>query len=856
MNRFFHRYRKAIVWVVAVGFALSIFGMGMLQRFSPAEPGAAEETVLMAAGHEVNRMEMAQRTENLLTYYTQLYQMYGMDFTQQLRGADGAFLMQQLNAQAAEDMVRTVLLDREARRLGVSVSTAEVEQAVAERYQQLLGQVDGDEAILEQYLAAEGMTLEQYKSDLRSSEQQRLREEGLRRAVVGVVEPTDETLEEYFAEHEARYEEEPERVRIAHIMVRDAALADELLAKVGEEDADWSALADEYSLHEETRDAGGESDWFTMGESGISSRVESVAFDLQEGGITLVTDGEDQHIIKLMERRGPVIPNLADVREDVLEDYIREETEDRWNAWYSDLRSAADVDVRDPLLEAFMLFDEDKEGGLRVLEHAFEAGEVRDVNARFYLGRMHEALKNDATAEQRELEELEERTAGQEDQLEVARRQAEEHREAALESYLAFVEAGEVGETVLDRILRLDPDNAVARYRLAEVYRERGEYAEAEEQYELALKVDPELVVALVGRGDVAMSLMLYGRAVEYYGRALERQPDSLSLQVKLAEAQFKDGDHAKARELLETVLGEDERNLTAMMLMGDLLMEQGDPEGALERYQEVYRRNPTSEVQLKRARALAAVGELDDAERAFRTLVRQFPYRAEGYIALGDLYLEQGDEDRAEEQYRLALRQAPDVATRETVARKIVGLEPDDIDMRFRLASFLRDQYKYDAAIAQYEAILERSPDNIHAFLGLGDSHVPKTQYDKALEYYDKALDVAETRAERVAVYGKIVACEERRAGRDRPLTEAGLEALWQRALLRQEAGQLNEAREDLQRIYDTDEDFRSDEVLPLLEELGGQIVVPPAEELEELEEEVEDPDPEIDLPDIPFEE
>ncbi len=828
MNRFFHRYRRAIVWTVVAGFTLSIFGMGMLQRFSGGEPGTAEETILSAAGRQVTREQLAEQYDRLLNQYVQFYEMYGMDFTRELRGSDGAFRRQELIAEAAESVIRAALFDQEASRLRISVPSEEVDEAFDRQYQQYLDQVDGDEAVLEQYLSAEGMTLQGFKSELRTVVEQELRNERLRRTVVGEIEPTSEELEEYYAEHRERYREEPEKVKLGHIQVQDAALADRLLEEVRAEDADWAALAEEHSLYEETSESGGATDWFAYGESGLPSRIESAAFDLEVGRTTMVVADDYQHIIKLLGRREPVYSPFEDVRDEVRESYIAEERERKWNEWYRDLRRATDPQIREPLVEAFVAYRQNREEGLAILEQAYAEGRITDLYVQFYLGRMHESLKNVALSKLSELEELEELSPEQESELEAAREAADRHREAALDYYLGFADTGEADESLLQRILGMDPDQTIARYRLGEAYREQGKYLEAREQYERALEVDPDLVVAYVGQGDVAMAEGLYGRATEYYREALDRSPGSLSLKVKLAGAYLRDGVHDRARELLLAVLAEDERNVTAMTLMGDVLMEMGDPAGALARYEEAYRRNPTSEIQLKRAQALAAAGREGDAEAAFRDLVRQFPYRAEGYVGLGDIYREKSDEDRAVEQYRLGLRQAPDVATREAIARRIVELRPDDLDMRFRLAEFLREQGRNTPAMVQYEEILEREHENIHAFLGLGDCYVAEGEYDRGREHYERALAVAETRAAKLAVYDRLIAAEEQRVGPGQPLTEVGLEALWHRALLRRDAGELDRARTDLQRIHDTNSEFRAQELVPLLAELGGEVRTP----------------------------
>jgi len=148
---------------------------------------------------------------------------------------------------------------------------------------------------------------------------------------------------------------------------------------------------------------------------------------------------------------------------------------------------------------------------------------------------------------------------------------------------------------------------------------------------------------------------------------------------------------------------------------------------------------------------------------------------------------------------------------------------------MRFRLASYYREQYKYDAAIAQYQAILAQAPGDVDALIGLGDCYVPKTEYDTAISYYQQALEQTDNPRKQLQIYEKIVECEERRVGPTGELTQVALEALWQAALIHHQLGNTDQARQALQRIYDADPSFRAQELVPLLLELGGEVQTPP---------------------------
>lgn len=815
------RWQKAVIWAVVVGFAAGGIGLFTFQRFSPPPKGSAEEVVLIVEGQKFTRAQFAQTLDNVLAYYRQLYQLFGMDFDSTIRGTDGAFRLFQLNAQAAEALIRQVIIQNEANRLRITVPASELDQAVQARYQQILQQIGGDENLLKLYLQVQNLTLDEYKKLLRQSEEARLREEKLKAAVVGAIEPTDEELQNYLNNNQARYQKEPEKVKVAHILVKDAKLADELLGKVQAPGADFAALAKQYSQDEATKGKGGETDFFSRYESPFSSTVTDVIWALNPGEVRLVQDDQGYHIVKLLERKPPVIPELAEIRDQVRNDYVQEETARRWDAWYKEKRNKVKLEIEDPVIAASLLYSSDKEAALNKLLLAQEEGYALDNRLPYYIGRIYEELYSEVLAKRTELEKKENRSEAEEAELQSLRAKEAELKSKALAQYLKFMETGEADEAFYNRVLLLDPKNVQVLYQLAESYRVAGRNVQAEAQYNKLLEIDPKFVAGWVSRGDNAMAMQLYSRAAEFFQKALELQPGSTTLKLKLAEAYVKNKQYDAAKPILEEVLKAEGENATALVLMGDLLMGQGKPAEAVNYYTKAWQKSPTADVQLKLARALTGAGRTDEALRRYQDLIQRSPYNAQARLGYGDLLLAQGQKDKALEEFQNALRFAGDVETREQAARRIVDLKPDDIATRFRLAGYLREQYKYDGAISQYEAILKLDPKNIDALIGLGDCYVPKTQYDRALDYYNQALALATTAAKKVEIYGKIISCEEQRVGPNKPLTQVGLEALWNRALLYKELGRYQDAIADLQRIQNVDPNFRAEEVASLLAEL-----------------------------------
>lgn len=100
-------------------------------------------------------------------------------------------------------------------------------------------------------------------------------------------------------------------IKARHILIKDEGKAKEILerAKKGE---DFVALAKEFSQDANTKDKGGELDWFSRGT--LAAEFENVAFSLKKGEIApeLVKTEFGFHIIKLEDKRGTIDQKFDD----------------------------------------------------------------------------------------------------------------------------------------------------------------------------------------------------------------------------------------------------------------------------------------------------------------------------------------------------------------------------------------------------------------------------------------------------------------------------------------------------------------------------------------------------------------
>jgi tetratricopeptide (TPR) repeat protein len=127
----------------------------------------------------------------------------------------------------------------------------------------------------------------------------------------------------------------------------------------------------------------------------------------------------------------------------------------------------------------------------------------------------------------------------------------------AQEGLAVCAQAGHNNREAIERyenVLRLaiEPSiRATAFANLGSIYRELGNYQRAKENYESALRINPDLAIALVGSGLLAQKTWDYPRAAAQYAHAMRVEPTSVGY-LLLAGALKQSGHSAEAVLALE----------------------------------------------------------------------------------------------------------------------------------------------------------------------------------------------------------------------------------------------------------------------------------------------------------------
>jgi len=868
MSGILKRHQRKIIWAVVIAFFVGGVGLvslqqsGILNRRPQAVDGVAYAAKVN--DQEISFEVVQNAWTNLFNQYSAYYQQIGQDPNQLLVGADGALFSLRLRTEAYDGAIRQALYDQAARERRIEPARRDVDAAYATEYSNLLQQNNITETQLNEYLVSQGRTLVDFQASFRAQIETTLRNEALRETVVGAIVPTDDDLMTYFEANISRYDS-PEEIRASHILVTTEDLAWEVHTELVE-GADFAELAAEYSQDASNKDNGGDLGWFGRGT--MVTAFEDAAFALEVGELSEPAQTEfGYHIIRLDDRREAHTPTLDEVKDQVRDDYIADESSERFATWYDEFRTSSDIEITDDLVNAYLVARDDTALGIVEYERLQEEDDVSDPYLAYYIGNSYEDLMMETAQERRDLEEIEEPTDEQAARLAELEALSDEYEAKALAQYLrALDEIDEPDESLVNRILLFDSENPDAHYALGTIYRDQGNTPQAESEFNLVIGTTPDYVDAYIASGDLAVETGASAKAVFRYEAALELRPNDPSLLAKLVSAYVATGAFDQAAEALD-LLGEiDPGNVKMVIARGDIahaqledavdelqtLQAKAEPTAddeariaeletqieeldrvAVDSFEEGLKVASSLDLNIKLGQVHLMRGRLDEAEDEFLRVKMQSPYRVEAYVGLAEVQIARGEIDSAVDNLHAAFSRSFDDLEKEEIAKRILEFTPEDVDLRLRLARVFGNQYKWSAATREYAAVLEARPDSIEAYLGIGEAYRWRNDPDTAIEYLQRGLEHATYDSDRIDLYLEIVEAARSAVGGGQPLEPVGLDARIGLAKLYLGLGADDKALEQLELVQNDNDQYRRIEVRDLIVQAGGTVeadVVPDA--------------------------
>ena len=242
------------------------------------------------------------------------------------------------NPSALLDAVITEkLIAREVSDKGIVVRDEDVTRYV----EQIKERNKLDDAGLQQALAAQGLTMEAYRAQLRGEIQ---KAQLINREIRGKVSITPEDVRRYYDAHKEEYET-PARTQVAQILLRlepgappdrvaaITAKAEELRVRI-DKGADFATMAREYS-EDPSGQHGGDLGWFKPGE--LLDELERATAKLDVGEVSEpVRTRAGLHLLKVEAREGEAAEGYTAASDAIKEKLYNEALEERFQRWITE----------------------------------------------------------------------------------------------------------------------------------------------------------------------------------------------------------------------------------------------------------------------------------------------------------------------------------------------------------------------------------------------------------------------------------------------------------------------------------------------------------------------------------------
>jgi putative peptide maturation system protein len=220
------------------------------------------------------------------------------------------------------DGITAALIQQGARQRDIEVSDEELQQA-ADNYRAQNDLHDADTT--ESWLQTRKLSYEDWESLLESQ----VMEAKLREAL------TAGSVEQHFAEHRLSFD----KAAVSRLVLGDEGVARELRAQIIEDGADFHALAREYSIHADTRPAGGYAGLIIR--TDMEPALEAVVFGSQAGKVVGPIKTDDGWELIKVERVAPA--ELDDEMKETIKTQL-------FTEWLTEQRRKARIKL--PLLES------------------------------------------------------------------------------------------------------------------------------------------------------------------------------------------------------------------------------------------------------------------------------------------------------------------------------------------------------------------------------------------------------------------------------------------------------------------------------------------------------------------------
>ncbi|MGA3268904.1 MAG: tetratricopeptide repeat protein [Verrucomicrobiota bacterium] len=299
---------------------------------------------------------------------------------------------------------------------------------------------------------------------------------------------------------------------------------------------------------------------------------------------------------------------------------------------------------------------------------------------------------------------------------------------------VAYIQTGywKDSVTLWRHTLACTSGNRLAHDNLGAALGSQGKWAEARQQFDQALQLDPNDAGTHNDLGLVLDAQGKRGEAIEQYERALELKPAYAGARVNLGDALAAQGNLTEAIQQFEQALQLEPDSAEAHYNLGIALARQGKSDQAIQEFQQALRLRPNlSDAQKYLAKLLASQGRSPEAVQLYQRALQLDPNSAKTHFSLGQALAQEGKWDEAIQEYGKALQ-----------------LTPDQPAIHVSWGVALAAQRNFNEAIQHYQQALQLDPDSVEAHSDLGAALAAQGNWAQAVQQCERAVQLAPDQA------------------------------------------------------------------------------------------------------------
>lgn len=344
--------------------------------------------------------------------------------------------------------------------------------------------------------------------------------------------------------------------------------------------------------------------------------------------------------------------------------------------------------------------------------------------------------------------------------------------------------------TLVQEVLKAEPENVEALILRAGVAAKAGDFEAAGRDAHAALAKDPKNIDAAIFTATLEMRDGHADQAVRLLKQAIEQHPKHAGLRAVLADVYGQTGRIDEGAAQLREITGLYPEKVAPYVNLARYYLQHQNAGAAEQVLRDALKRQPKQqELQMALAGFLVDQRRQDEAVQTVEGFIKETPEDYFLRFRLAELHLAMGKKQQAESVYEAVIAAAgikPDgLKARSQLARlaiaegktdrgaellaQVLKENPKDNDALFLRAGLALQKQDAAAAIADLRAVLHDQPASVPALKNLARAHLLKGELDLALETLQKAVDGAPRDADvRIALADLLLRQGQKSKGRE----------------------------------------------------------------------------------------